>query len=98
MPSFLAPARRERTGAKGVSCRHSPGLTEQTGEQRHKGDADEGNTAARHELLDALAFRAGVIIAVAFQKVDAAPDAKTSSEGDYESLQNVYCAIKEIHK
>ena len=33
------------------------GLTEKTGEKRYKGDADEGNAAARHELLHALAFR-----------------------------------------
>ena len=32
------------------------GLAEQTGEQRYKHHADEGNAAARHELLHALAF------------------------------------------
>ena len=29
---------------------------QQAGQQRNQGDADEGNTAARHKLLDALAF------------------------------------------
>ena len=29
---------------------------QQTGQQGDQGDADEGNAAARHELLDALAF------------------------------------------
>ena len=40
--------------------------------QRDQGDADEGNAAARHELLDALAFGGRVVLAVTFQKVDAA--------------------------
>ncbi len=35
------------------------GSTEKPGEQRDEGDADEGDTAARHELLHPLAFRAG---------------------------------------
>ena len=29
---------------------------EQTGQQRDQGNADEGDTAARHQLFDALAF------------------------------------------
>ena len=31
-------------------------LTEQSGKLRHEKHTDEGNTAARHELLHALAF------------------------------------------
>ena len=73
------------------------GLTEQAGEQRHEGDADEGDAAARHELLDALAFCAGVIIAVALQKIDAAPDTKSGSEGDNEGLKNVHRRVEKIH-
>ena len=38
-----------------------------------------------------------VILTVTFQKVDAAPDAKTGSEGNDEGLQNIDCAIEEIH-
>ncbi len=38
----------------------SLGGGQQTGQQRDQGDADEGNAAARHELLDALAFGAGL--------------------------------------
>ncbi len=33
------------------------GLTEQAGEQRHKGKTDKGNAAACDELLHPLAFR-----------------------------------------
>ena len=36
---------------------------EQTGKKRYQGDADEGDTAAGHQLLHALGFRAGVIVA-----------------------------------
>lgn len=44
-----------------------------------------------------MSIRAGVIIAVAFEKVDAAPDTQTGSEGDDEGLKNLYCAVEEIH-
>ncbi len=62
---------------------------QQTGQQRDQGDADEGNAAARHELLDALAFGGRVVLAVTFQKVDAAPHAQAAAQGDDQSLQNV---------
>ena len=35
------------------------GLTEQTGEQRDEGRADQHHTTASHELLDALRLGAG---------------------------------------
>jgi len=38
-----------------------------------------------------------IIISVTFQQVDYAPDAKTGSEGNDEGLQNIDCAIEEIH-
>ena len=50
-------------------------LAEQTGEQRHEGDTDEGDTAASHELFHTLGLRTGVIIAVTFEQVDYAPNA-----------------------
>ena len=53
---------------------------EQTGKKRYQGDADEGDTAAGHQLLHALGLRAGVIIAVTFQQVDRTPDTKTGTE------------------
>lgn len=38
-----------------------------------------------------------IIISVTFQQVDHAPNAKTGSEGNDEGLQNIDCAIEEIH-
>ncbi len=74
-----------------------PELTEQTGEQRYKGDTDESNAAARHELLHALAFSPGIVIAIALHEVDHTPDAKTCTKGYYEGLKNSYCAVKKCH-
>ena len=34
-------------------------LAEQTGQQRHKGNADEGHAAASHKLFHTLTFTAG---------------------------------------
>ena len=51
------------------------GLTEKTGEQGHESDADEGDTAASHELLHTLGLSSGVIVAVAFEQVDYTPNA-----------------------
>ena len=73
-------------------------LSKETGKQRDEGDADEGNAAARHELLHALALRAGVIVAVTFQQVDGSPDAKTSTESDDERLENANSRIEKCHK
>ena len=67
------------------------------GQQRDQGDADEGNAAARHELLDALAFGGRVVLAVTFQKVDAAPHAQAAAQGDDQSLQNVDSVSKKAH-
>ena len=46
---------------------------EQTAQQRDQGDADEGNAAASHELLHALALGRGVITAVTFHEVHSTP-------------------------
>ena len=43
-----------------------------------------------HELFHALAFRARIVVSVALQEVDNAPNAKTCSESDNECLQNAY--------
>ena len=74
------------------------GLTEKTGEQRHESDADEGNTAARHELLHALGLRTRVIVAVAFEQVDYTPNAETGTESDNEGLENTNCRFKKCHR
>ena len=73
------------------------GLTEQAGEQGHEDEADERDAAARHELLHALGLSAGVVVAVAFEQVDCAPNGEAGTEGDHEGLENIDCAVKEIH-
>ena len=65
---------------------------------RYKGHADKGDTAARHELLHALAFRAGIVVAVALHEVNHAPDTKPGSQSYNKGLQNAYCRIKKCHK
>ena len=40
----------------------------------------------------------GVVLAVAFQKVDAAPHAKAAAQGDDQGLQYVDGTVEEIHK
>ena len=74
------------------------GLTEETGKQRYQGDTDEGYAATSHELLHTLRLCTGVIVAVAFQKVDCTPDTKTCTESYYQSLQNTDCAVEKCHK
>ena len=71
---------------------------EQTGEQRHEGDTDEGNAAARHELLHTLGLRTGVVIAVTFEQVDYTPNAETGTESDNEGLKNTNCGFKKCHR
>ena len=48
-------------------------------------------------MFHALAFCAGVILPVALQKIDSAPDAEASAQRDNKGLQNVNSTIKEIH-
>ena len=74
------------------------GSTEKICEQRDEGRADEGDSAARHELFHALGLCTGVIVAVAFEQVDDAPNAETGSESDYEGLKNANSRRKECHK
>lgn len=47
--------------------------------------------------LPHMSICARIIISVTLQQVDDAPDAKTGSEGNDEGLQNIDCAIEEIH-
>ena len=70
---------------------------EQPGEQRYKDHADYGYTSAGHELLHALRFGAGVVVAVTFQQVDNAPDTETGTERDNEGLKNGDCLFKKCH-
>ena len=74
------------------------GLTEKTGEQRHEGNADEGNATASHELLHTLGLCTGVIVAVAFEQVDYTPNAETGTESDNEGLENTNSRVKKFHR
>ena len=73
------------------------GSTEQAGEQGHEDEADQRNAAARHELLHALGLGAGVVVAVAFEQVNCAPNGETCAEGDHEGLEDINGGVKEIH-
>ena len=42
-------------------------------------------------------LEAGVVLAVTFQKVDAAPHAQAAAQGDDQSLQNVDSVSKKAH-
>ena len=72
-------------------------LAEQTAQQGDQGDANQGNTAASHELLHPLTLGAGVVVAVTFQQVDNAPDTETGTERDNEGLKNGDCLFKKCH-
>ena len=76
-----------------MNCR----LAKQTGQQRHEGNADQRHAAARHELLHALRFSAGVVVSVAFQQVNGSPDAETGTEGDDEGLENADSRVEKFH-
>ena len=70
---------------------------EETGEQGNEGDADQRDTGTSHELLHALAFGAGVVIAVTLQKIDEAPHTEASAKGDHEGLKYLNSGSKKIH-
>ena len=82
--------------SRGVCWRTSGG--EQAGQQGDQGQADEGDTAAGHELLDALAFGGRVVLPVTFQEVDAASHAQAAAQRDHQSLQYVDSVSEKIHK
>lgn len=39
----------------------------------------------------------GIVVSIAFQKVDYSPNTKSCTKGDYECLQCCYCLIKKFH-
>ena len=45
-----------------------------------------------------MSISTGVVVAVAFQKVDSSPDAETGTQCDNEGLKNGYCAVEKCHK
>lgn len=84
-----------------LSCRFTQRCVresaEKSGQQRNQCGANEGDTAACHQLLHALGLRAGVVIAIPFHQVYGTPDAEACSKCDYECLKYVYCAVKKCH-
>ena len=44
-----------------------------------------------------MSISAGIVVAVAFQQVDNAPDTQTSAQGDYQSFQYFDCGIEKCH-
>ena len=59
--------------------------------------ADQDDAAASHELLDALALRAGIVIAITFQKVDNAPYTEARADSGYEGLKDLNTAAEKCH-
>ena len=88
----------------GGQGRHQPPLqvcrclAEKPREQRHQQKADQCNAATGHELFHTLAFSPWIVISVALQQVDDAPDSETCAKGDDEGLKNIDSRVKEIHK
>ena len=74
------------------------GLSQQPGQQRNKGHADQGNATSGDKLLDSLALARRVVRPVSLQKIDAAPYAKRSAEAHNDGLQSINCTIEKFHK
>ena len=49
------------------------------------------------DTLPYMSIRARIVVSVALQEVDNAPNAKTCSESDNKCLQNAYCAVEKCH-
>lgn len=73
-------------------------LAKKSREQRHQQKANQGDAATGHELFHALTFSPRVIISVALQQVNDAPDSETCAKCDDEGLKNIDSRVKEIHK
>ena len=44
-----------------------------------------------------MSFRAGVVVAITFQQVDAAPHVEASAQGNNEGLKDFDCAIEKFY-
>ena len=73
-------------------------LAEKSREQRHQQKTNQRNAATGHELFHALAFSPRIVVSVALQQVNDAPDTETCAKGDDEGLKNIDSRVKEIHK
>ena len=70
---------------------------EQTLEQWNEDQTDRCNAAACHELFHTLTFCRRVVRPVTFQKVDDAPNAKTTAKRRNERLKDIDCGIEKLH-
>ena len=48
-------------------------------------------------MLHALGLGAGVVVAVAFEQVNCAPNGEARSKSDHEGLEDINGGVKEIH-
>ncbi len=48
-------------------------------------------------MLDTLGLGTGVIVAVAFEQVDASPDTETGADSYHKGLKNSNCIVKKVH-
>lgn len=48
--------------------------------------------------LPYMSIRGRVVLAVALQKIDAAPDAQAAAQSDHDRLQSVHCTVEKFHK
>ena len=55
-----------------------------------------GDTTAGHELLDALAFCTRIVVAISFQKVNAAPHTEAGAQGNHQGLKGRNCGLKKM--
>lgn len=76
----------------GAAC-----LTEQAGQQGDQSSADERYTAASDQLLHALRFCTGVIVAITFEQVDDTPDTQTGTQCNDQGLQYLNSCIEKFH-
>ena len=48
--------------------------------------------------LPYMSIAAGVILSIALQQVDAAPDTQGTTQTDHDGLQSIDCAVEKFHK
>ena len=79
------------------SYQAAPQGSEKSCKKRNQSSTDESDTAARHQLLHALALCARIVIAVTLHEVHDTPDRKTCAKCDNKSLKNANCACEKCH-
>ena len=72
--------------ARHIACRWTDCLSQQPGQERYKGHANEGHASARNKLLDSLALAGGIIGPVPLQQIDAAPYTQSAAQAHNDGL------------